>query len=137
DVLAKLRDLFRRDLDPSDMRNRDVTCLKVLARLFYAAGTRYFPAECEGLENLPTRGQFIGVVNHSGAPLLSDARILGPWCALDRPGAVRARPARAREPRPALGPVGDGVRPLPAASLEARLQGRRTDRARARAGAGG
>ena len=76
DVLAKLRDLFRRDLDPSDMRNRDVTCLKVLARLFYAVGVRYFRAECEGLENLPTRGQFIGVGNHSGAPLLPDVAIL-------------------------------------------------------------
>ena len=83
DVLAKLRDLFRRDLDPSDMRNRDVTCLKVLARLFYAVGVRYFRAECEGLENLPTRGQFIGVGNHSGAPLLPDVAILAAWWALE------------------------------------------------------
>src|SRR2546428_8224237 len=78
-----LLDLFRRDLEPCDLRNRDVAYIKVVSRLLYAVGVRYFRAECEGVENLPTSGQFIAVGNHSGAPLLPDVAVLGAWWALE------------------------------------------------------
>jgi len=54
-----------------------------VSRLLYAVGVRYFRAECEGVENLPTSGQFIAVGNHSGAPLMPDVAVLGAWWALE------------------------------------------------------
>jgi 1-acyl-sn-glycerol-3-phosphate acyltransferase len=83
DVFAMLRDLLRQDLDPGDLRNRDVAYLKGLSRLLYAVGVRYFRAEAEGLENLPTSGQFIAVGNHSGAPLMPDVAVLAAWWVLE------------------------------------------------------
>jgi 1-acyl-sn-glycerol-3-phosphate acyltransferase len=88
-LLGMLADLFRQDLDPSDMRNRDVAFAKKLAPLLYAIGMRYFRAEGEGFERLPADGQYIGVGNHSGPPLLPDVCVLAAWwvleMGLDRP----------------------------------------------------
>jgi 1-acyl-sn-glycerol-3-phosphate acyltransferase len=83
DLLGVLRGIMGPALDPTDLSTRDVAFIRKLAPILYAIGMRYFRAEGEGLELVPTTGSFIAVGNHSGAPLLPDVVLLGGWWAME------------------------------------------------------
>jgi len=71
-LAALLDQVVHADLDPDDLGNRDREFIAAVTPVFDFLWTRYFRAEVEGAEHIPTGGPFIVVGNHSGGALISD-----------------------------------------------------------------
>jgi 1-acyl-sn-glycerol-3-phosphate acyltransferase len=97
-----LEELWRTDLDPSDLSGRDPEFIEQYGRPIcrWLSG-RYFRAGFEGLDNLPDP-PFIAVAVHSGAPLLPDVwPMLAVWWErfpLEQPGYALVHDAAFRIP---------------------------------------